>query len=378
MFCVLTAAASCLTVFALGAPVTIEECDNLQLSLPENMTAVTRSSAPDDPYFARHNCTYEEVMDAFKASNGYLLAMDDDNALTLNLTYLKTSARDFIDMTDEELSELARSFIGGTDPDVQYTSATQDQAGQEMVWLFLNMEINDANGKGNSQYQATTVVSGMNISLTMYRNGADVLPTDYEVLESIVRSVRPPEVFPLKRYLPYILIALGAAALVALLVIVVRMMRNKQQDPEETKTENDRILEELASQYKKRGPVRLQQQTEESDGEEAPKPGGKPPKKELAPKSATEETGMKETTAPETAEEAAQEAPAVKENAPAEQQPDEMPDEAVPSDASEAAEESPEPAETDPTEADGTNGGDDGDEPRRKYSDEDIERLLAD
>ena len=270
MFCVLTTAVSCLTAYALGAPVTVKECDNLQLSLPENMSSVTRSSAPDDSYFARHNCTYEDVMDAFKASNGYLQAMDDDNALVINLTYLETSARDFVDMTDEELSELARSFIGGTDPDVQYNAATQDQAGQEMVWLFLNMDINDQNGKGYSQFQATTVVSGMNISLTMYRNGTNVLPTDYDILESVVRSVRPPQVFPLKRYLPYILITLGAAAVIVLLVIIVRLLKNREPRQKEGKTENDRILEELANKYKKRGPVRLQPQTEETDGEEAP------------------------------------------------------------------------------------------------------------
>lgn len=388
MFCVLTTAVSCLTAAALGVPVTVKECDNLQLSLPENMTSVTRSSAPDDPYFARHNCTYEDVMDAFKASNGYLQAMDDDNALVINLTYLETSARDFIDMTDEELSELARSFIGGTDPDVQYNAATQDQAGQEMVWLFLNMDINDQNGKGFSQYQATTVVSGMNISLTMYRNGTDVLPTDYDILESVVRSVRPPQVFPLKRYLPYILITLGAAAIIALLVIIVRLLKNREPRQKEGKTENDRILEELANKYKKRGPVRLQPQTEETDGDEAPQDGADTPDEtaDEAPQNGADTPDEPADEAPEAEEDTAndakkQEEPAAEADASAAQEPEEALDEAASEEApDEPAEDSPKAADTDTDEADGNSdgSGDDDGEPRRKYSDEDIERLLAD
>ena len=59
--CVLMCAASFLTAFADSEPVTIAECDNLQLTLPDNMSAVTRSSESSDRYFSRHNLTYQEV-----------------------------------------------------------------------------------------------------------------------------------------------------------------------------------------------------------------------------------------------------------------------------------------------------------------------------
>ena len=164
--CVMVAAASCLPAFAAGQTIVVKECDNLTLTLPEDMTAVTRSSEPDDSYFSIHEVSYDEVQDAFEAGDSYLQAMDSKNELTLTLSYLQTGAKDFGDMSAEEFNQLARGFIGGTDPDVQYMSSTQDEVGHEMVWLFLTMSIGDGSSKGSTQYQATTVIKGMNVTLT--------------------------------------------------------------------------------------------------------------------------------------------------------------------------------------------------------------------
>ncbi len=254
VMCVLVAAASCAAVFAAGHTIVVEECDNLELTLPDNMTYVTRSSEPDDSYFSEHNVTYEEVQEAFDASDSYLQAMDDADKLTLTLSYLQTGARDFGDLSAAELSAISRGFIGGTDPDVQYISSTQDEAGHEMVWLFLNMSIGDNNSKGTTQYQATTVINGMNITLTLYRNGGNVKESDYDVLVEIARSVRPPQVFVLKRFLPYILIGVGLAALILILVLIVKNIKNGRES-RDARAENDRILEELAIMYRQKRAV---------------------------------------------------------------------------------------------------------------------------
>lgn len=327
--CAVTAAAAGVTAFAAD-PITVKECDNLQLTLPGNMTAATRSTDRDDPYFTLHRISYEEVMDSFSASDSYLQAMDGDNTVTLTLSYLDTGVQDFKDMTAEQLADMARSFIGGTDPDVQYNACTQDEAGQTMVWLFLNTSVTNEDDSSFTQYQATTVSGGKNITLTLYRNVGDVRPDDYALLESVVRTVEPPQVFPLKRMLPLLLIIAGLAVAAVLVVLLIRVIRSRPAPSNDntpakpkTKTENEKILEELAGKYTRRTPPRaLGAADDAAEGVAAP----------------AQQTDAAEAPADEAAQEPA----------PAKQ-----------------AEEKPEAK---------TGSG----EPRRKYSDEDIERLLAD
>lgn len=362
--CALTAASASLTVWA-AEPITVKECDNLVLTLPDNMTAVTRAADRDDPYFARHNISYDEVMDAFHASDSYLQAMDDDNTITLTLSYLSTGAKDFKDMNDEQLADMARSFLGSTDLNVQYNACTQDEAGQEMVWLFLNTTVSNEDGSSFTQYQATTVSGGQNITLTLYRNVGDVLPEDYTVLESVAKTVEPPQVFPLKRILPLVLMIVGLAAAVVLVVLLIKVIRSKEPAKEaaavkteatpvnsKQKTKNEKILEELASKVPKRAPLRVfgddgskaaapAEQTADAKSEKfelkAQKPAAKPEKLELKGTKPAAKPDIPETAATQTAAEP--EKPAEQAAAPAEEKPA---------------------------------------EPQRKYSDEDIERLLAD
>ena len=357
--CVVTAASATLTAFAAD-PITLKECDNLQLTLPDNMTAVTRSADRDDPYFAKHNISYEEVMDAFHASDSYLQAMDDGNTITLTLSYLDTGVKDFKDMDDDQLAGMARSFLGGTDLDVQYNACTQDEAGQEMVWLFLDTTVSNEDGSAFTQYQATTVSGGMNITLTLYRNVGNVVAEDYGVLESIVRTVEPPQVFPLKHILPLFLMILGLAVAVVLLVLLIKVIRTKAPaketaaSPAETtvkskpKTENDKILQELAGKYTRRAPLRVFGE----DGEKAETPA-----EAAAPVPAAQKPAD-EVTKPADEPEQTAEAPA---------QTAEEPKKAAVK----------KPAAAKPSAAKPAAKNHDG-EPRRKYSDEDIERLLAD
>ena len=84
--CTLMAAASCLAVYAAGNTVTIKECDDLRLTLPDNMTAVTRSSEATDPYFAQHKVSDDGLMQSFRDGDSDMQAMENDNTYTVQLS----------------------------------------------------------------------------------------------------------------------------------------------------------------------------------------------------------------------------------------------------------------------------------------------------
>lgn len=251
--CVLMCAASFLTAFADSEPVTIAECDNLQLTLPDNMSAVTRSSESSDRYFSRHNLTYQEVQEMFSKTDTYMQAMDNDNVITLTLTYSDTDINDFNKFSNAELAEVAHNFITESGTDVKYKNSTQDEAGKEMVWLYFETSVHDNTANTDKkQYQATTVYNGKNVTLTILRNEGDAEASDYSTLESVAKTVKfPAKEKPAdKKMLMLIVIGAGTAIIIILLIIIIVTVKKSKR--RKAKARNDKILEELAGKYQTR------------------------------------------------------------------------------------------------------------------------------
>lgn len=247
--CAIMCIASCLTAFAAGEPVTIKECDGLQLTLPDNMSAITRSTPSDDSFFSRHSLDYYKVMRDFTDGDIYLQAMDNENNITLTLSYVDTDHKDFSELTQSDLSQVARNFINESG-DARYNSATQDEAGKPVVWLFFNMTAMDQEGKTFHQYQATTVHDGKNVNLTLCRNSGDVEYIDYHVLSQIASSVQ----FPPKQDNSFannlnLLIIIGAAILIAIIIMIIIIVIVKKTKRRKKTVKNNKILEELADKY---------------------------------------------------------------------------------------------------------------------------------
>ena len=183
---VLLCATAALSAAAATGTVTLEDCDGLQITLRDNMTAITCSSQPDDSYFTSNGLDYNEVMRAFEEGNIYLQATDNTKAMTLTLSYSESAASkrlgNYKDYDLAQLTEMKNNAIalsGGT-----YNSGTPDEVGDNMVWIFYNIT-----AEGVHQYRAETVADGKNIALTLYRNGGDVQPDDYNILTDIVSTV---------------------------------------------------------------------------------------------------------------------------------------------------------------------------------------------
>lgn len=255
LLAVLLCAAACLTVFADSKTYTVKECDNLQITLPDNMTAITRSSEANDGYFSLHSLDYNKVMSDFQNGDIYLQAMDNVETITVSLSCLETeesqSIGNYNKLTAGDLDQVARNFISESGGEVSYNAATLDEAGKEIVWLYFNMTGKDHNGDSFRQYQANTVYDGKSVSVTLYRNGGDVAVEDYAILAGIVSTVKFHEENKpfLSDMMLYIIIGGVVLAIILLIIILAIVKKSKKR---KKKNQNDKIIQELAGKYQTR------------------------------------------------------------------------------------------------------------------------------
>ena len=256
--CVLICAAACLTCFAAGNTFTIKECDDLQITLPENMTAVTRSSDSNDPYFARHGLNFSEVQEMFLKDDTYLQAMDNDNVITLTLSYSDTATADFSTYSSAELAEVARNFVGQRNENVIFNSSTLDEVGKDVVWLYFDITVHDdTSNTDKKQYQATTVHDGKSVVLTIFRNAGDVEAADQDTLHAVSQTVKfPGKGSWLSDKKLIIFGAIGVGVLAVIILIIIITVSVKKSKKKKAKSRNDKILEELADKYQVRSTQR--------------------------------------------------------------------------------------------------------------------------
>ena len=248
LLCALITLAGVLNVFAAGQTYSIPEASNMQITLPEDMTAVTRSADANDKYFSLFGIDYNSTMQRFEASNIYLQGMNSSSDLTLTVsvqtTDQSTQLVNYNQLESDKLSEVARNFLSQT----EYTACTVDQAVSNAVWLEFNIRVNES-GSLIQAYQANTVYEGKSVNITLQRNGGNVTAQDYEIFSGIVKSAEFGKlaIFNLSNpMMPYILIGAGVLLIliIVFIIIIVRTAKHRKK-----KSKNDKILEELAGKY---------------------------------------------------------------------------------------------------------------------------------
>ena len=248
LLCALITLAGVLNVFAAGQTYSIPEASNMQITLPEDMTAVTRSADANDKYFSLFGIDYNSTMQRFEASNIYLQGMNSSADLTVTVsvqtTDQSTQLVNYNQLESDKLSEVARNFLSQT----EYTACTVDQAVSNVVWLEFNIRVNES-GSLIQAYQANTVYEGKSVNITLQRNGGNVTAQDYEIFSGIVKSAEFGKlaVFNLSNpMMPYILIGAGVLLIliIVFIIIIVRTAKRRKK-----KSNNDKILEELAGKY---------------------------------------------------------------------------------------------------------------------------------
>lgn len=248
LLCALITLAGVLNVFAAGQTYSIPEASNMQITLPEDMTAVTRSADANDKYFSLFGIDYNSTMQRFEASNIYLQGMNSSADLTVTVsvqtTDQSTQLVNYNQLESDKLSEVARNFLSQT----EYTACTVDQAVSNAVWLEFNIRVNES-GSLIQAYQANTVYEGKSVNITLQRNGGNVTAQDYEIFSGIVKSAEFGKlaIFNLSNpMMPYILIGAGVLLIliIVFIIIIVRTAKHRKK-----KSKNDKILEELAGKY---------------------------------------------------------------------------------------------------------------------------------
>lgn len=227
---------------------TVKELDDMILYLPDDMSAITRSSNEGDRYFSVFGLDYDSTMQNFKNGDIYLQGMDNVAALTVTVTMTQTSESKGIgnyNLLDEEhLGEISTNFLSQS----EYTECTADSAG-EVVWLYFNTNVK-SNGLSIKAYQANTVYDGMSINITLQRNSGNVTAQDYQTFTQIVSSVDFLNEGFAGGTVVYIIIGASIAAILLVIVLTVAVKRVKKR---RRKEKNNKIIEELAGKYNKSG-----------------------------------------------------------------------------------------------------------------------------
>ena len=245
VFCALMCViGSVLTCSAAPQRYTISEIDDMVISLPGDMSAITRSSKNSDRYFSVFGLDYNTTMKNFENGDIYLQGMDSMSAVTVTVTMTKTDESKGIGnynlLEADKLSQVSSNFLSQS----EYTSCTPDTAGK-IVWLNFDTNVT-SNGLSIRAYQANTVYDGMSVSITLQRNSGNVTAEDYATFTEIVSSVSFLKESAIGSMIPYIII--GASVLVILLLIIL-MIVVKHAKKRRKKNKNDKILEELAGKY---------------------------------------------------------------------------------------------------------------------------------
>lgn len=236
-------AASLLSVGAAQRYI-INEIDDMIIYLPDNMTAVTRSSVETDKYFSVFGLDYNTEKKNFENGDIYLQGMDSASALTVTVTMTKTSDSQSIGnynlLKSDELSNVTSNFLSQS----EYISCTPDTS-EKIVWLIFNTNV-ISGGVPIKAYQANTVYDGMSVSVTLQRNGGSVTAQDYAVFSEVVSSADFMKKSSVGNNAPYIIIGAAVLFIAAAILLAIFVKRAKKF---RKKNKNDKIIEELSGKY---------------------------------------------------------------------------------------------------------------------------------
>lgn len=223
---------------------TIKEINDMQLTLPADVTTVTRSSKADDKYFSLFGLDYNTTMTNLKNGNIYLQGMDSGSTYTVTVTMTETEESKTIAnyslLDSDKLNEVTSNFLSQS----EYSNCVVNHT-DSVVWLYLTATV-DNNGESIKTYQANTVYDGKNVNIIIQRNGGDVTDEDGSNLQTIVSTV----VFNKGDSSAYafLFVIIGATVL-AILIVVFLIVIVKHFKKHKKKRKNNQILEELADEY---------------------------------------------------------------------------------------------------------------------------------
>lgn len=161
----------------------IPQIDDMTLSMPDGMSAVTRDSKSTDKYFSVFGLDYDTTMKTFQNGNIYLQGMDNMSSVILTVTMTKNESSEnvgnYAQLSSSELANIRNNFLNSD----EYRSCTPDQK-EKAVWLVFDATAQSSKGDVKT-FVANTVYDGMNINITMQRTEGDVTTVDYDTFPKL-------------------------------------------------------------------------------------------------------------------------------------------------------------------------------------------------
>lgn len=269
---ILTITFSVFTVSAAETDYYIEEL-KMNITLPDDMIAVTRQSPETDKYYSIFGIDYELAKAEFEKENIYLRAMDEKSTRVLNVTMLsdEQSAKigDYSNLTDDQLLDVQTLLL----QQESYTSCTIERYDKN---IFMNLQYT-TDIKGNTVYvtQYNTVVAGNYINITLIPADGNALTSDdYQMLTQAISSVdfAGKNATGIMAILsnPIVMICVIVILIVGVMVLINVIIRKgkkrrKNAKKAEKKMKNQELLQELAQEYSLGAESTVSEYDEESE-----------------------------------------------------------------------------------------------------------------
>lgn len=236
---------------AVSETYTISDIDDMSVTLPDGMSAITRSSESSDKYFSLFGLDYNTTMDNFESGDIYLQGMNEPSTLTITVTMTKTDDSESINnynlLDRDKFTEVMGNFLTQN----EYSSCTSDQSqDKQIVWMLFDTNVTTV-GDTIKAYQAHTVYDGMSVNITLQRNGSNVTSDDYSVFSGIVSSVSFGKTSFGSGLITIIIIASAMLVIILLLIFIIKIKNRQRAAGKKSKvhSDNEKVLRELADKY---------------------------------------------------------------------------------------------------------------------------------
>lgn len=158
------------------------------VKLPKEDTVITVNTPRGDAAFSKVGLDYDETMIAFKNANIYLRAYDPDQTYQISMTVTKDenteAINNYSDITTAERKVILDTIAGGENVD----SAVEVKHGGN---IFIDSQSTISTGEDSATYinMCNTVINGMQINLTLQKEGEAITPEEAKELTNAAGSL---------------------------------------------------------------------------------------------------------------------------------------------------------------------------------------------
>ena len=192
LMCCLIIALSVLSVAAIDDTYEIAEL-GLSVKIPKEYTVITRETDRNDEAFSTLSLDYDATMNAFYLEHIYLQAVTDDKKLKFNLTAVtdenSKTVNNYSDLSAAQRQDVLSAFM----KDGAYESGVELKH-NDVIYFDFELSAQGAK-KDVFVYQCHTVVNGMNINLTMQKNGESFTADEIRIVTNMADSIDFDEIY---------------------------------------------------------------------------------------------------------------------------------------------------------------------------------------